>query len=31
MKKVFLLVAAVACIAVSCKDKEEKGPVLTPD
>ena len=31
MKKVFLLLAAVACIAVSCKDKEEKGPVLTPD
>ena len=31
MKKAFLLAAAVACIAVSCKDKEEKGPVLTPD
>ena len=31
MKKAFLLFAAVACIAVSCKDKEEKGPVLTPD
>ena len=29
MKKVFLLLAAAACLAVSCK--EEKGPVLTPD
>ena len=30
MKKVFMLLAAVACLAVSCK-KEVKGPVLTPE
>ena len=30
MKKVFLLLAAAACLAVSCKH-EEKGEVLSPE
>ena len=30
MKKVFLILAAVACIAVSC-NRDEKGKVLSPD